>query len=68
MISMEGERTELIEDGRVSDEQVLLYIWTVVGRFRERGEGNSIECILCEEKLIHLAFAVLERQPVKLGF
>lgn len=57
-----------MEDNSVSDEQILLYIWTVVCRFRERGEGNSIECILCEEKLIHLAFLVLERQPVKLGF
>lgn len=40
----------------------------MVGKFRERGEGNSIECILCEEKLIHLAFLVLERQQLQLGF
>lgn len=39
-----------------------------MSKFRERNEGNSIECILCEEKLIHLAFIVLEKQPVKLCF
>lgn len=36
------------EHGQLTDQQVVGYLWTVVGKFRGRGEDNSIECILCE--------------------
>jgi tetratricopeptide (TPR) repeat protein len=68
MISMEAGRMELVENNSVSDEQILSYIWAVVRKFREREEGNSIECILCEEKLIHLTVVVLERGEAKVEF
>ena len=50
-------------DNKIKDEQILLYIWTVIQRFRERDQQNSIECILCEEKLIHLNMIVQQKQP-----
>ncbi len=37
MISMEEpNKVELIEDNRISNEQILHYIWAVVRKFRER--------------------------------
>ncbi len=29
-------------DNKVDDKQILLYIWTVIQRFRERDQHNSI--------------------------
>jgi len=58
MISNTEQTIEENNNGKITDEQVLMYLWTVVGKFRSRGEGNAIECILCEEKLIHLGLII----------
>ena len=49
------------EGAKIGDPQILLYIWTVIEKYRERGEETLIECILCEEKLVHLTIIVQKR-------
>lgn len=57
-----GSAEELVfDDNKIKDSQVLNYIWTVIERYRERKEQDSMDCILCEEKLIHLSLIVLAR-------
>jgi hypothetical protein len=36
------------EHSKTTDSQILYYIWSVVEKYRERKEQNSMECILCE--------------------
>ena len=43
----------------ITDEAVIGYIWGVVRKMRAKGQEDSIDCILCEEKLIHLSLVAL---------
>ena len=63
MTSTEVREDRLEEGPRLKDSQVLHYIWAVVEKYRERKEHHSIECILCEEKLVHLTILIQQNEP-----
>ena len=44
----------------VSEATVVVMIWKVVESTRERGDDMTVECLLNEEKLLHLSMLCLE--------
>lgn len=49
----------------VSDASIIILIWRVVQQMRERGDALAIDCILNEEKLLHLTILALEKKTLK---
>lgn len=40
-------------------------IWKVIEAQRSRGEDMTVECLLNEEKLLHLSMICLEKKSIK---
>lgn len=49
----------------VSDASIIILIWRVVEQMRQRGDGLTFDCILNEEKLLHLTLMCLEKKTLK---
>ena len=49
----------------VSENSVIMMIWRVIEAQRLRGEQMTVECLLNEEKLIHLSILSLESHAIK---
>ena len=43
----------------------MILIWKVVEAMRGRGDGHSLDCLLNEEKLLHLTLMTLEKKTLK---
>jgi hypothetical protein len=41
----------------------LQYLWAVLNKFRSRDEQHTLECILCQEKLVHIAIIITDKEP-----
>lgn len=59
------ESSKTIDIKEIDDAAVLKIIWIVIQRMRERGDEESMECILNEEKLIHLMVLISEREKIE---
>lgn len=69
MNCIEPKEETLEASSKIKEAQILSYIWAVIERYRQRKEEDSIECILCEEKLVHASLIVLKKDPeVELPF
>jgi hypothetical protein len=55
----------MIAPNPISDASIIILIWRVVQQMRERGDGLALDCILNEEKLLHLTILSLERKTLK---
>lgn len=49
----------------VNEATVIVMIWKVVEAQRNRGEDMTVECLLNEEKLLHLSMICLEKKSIK---
>ena len=49
----------------VSEATVVVMIWKVVESMRDRKDDMTVECLLNEEKLLHLSMLCLERKTIK---
>lgn len=47
MNCIEPKEEALEQSDKIKDKQILHYIWSVIERYRQRKEENSLECILC---------------------
>ena len=43
----------------VSEATIIIMIWKVIEQQRERGEQMTVECLLNEEKVLHLSMMCL---------
>lgn len=53
------------KSGVISDASVVILIWKVVEQMRNRGDGLTLDCLLNEEKLLHLTILSLEKKTLK---
>lgn len=62
-IEKEERKEADIEPAKITDLQVLQYLLAVLNKFRSRDQQDTIECILCQEKLIHIAIIITDKDP-----
>jgi tetratricopeptide (TPR) repeat protein len=49
----------------ISDASIIILLWRITERMRERGEGLGEKCMLNVEKMLHLTVQALERKTIK---
>lgn len=53
------------EKKEVSEATVIVMIWKIIEQQRAKGEEMTVECLLNEEKLLHLSMMSLEKKTIK---
>jgi hypothetical protein len=48
----------------ITDHTVLSLLWKVIERMRSRGDDMTLECLLNEEKLIHLHIIAVGKKTI----